>query len=207
MSKNIIALVANADFPSSKELETSLRSIATVIAVDGGLRHCHRLGIVPNYIVGDFDSASSHLLSSYPKDIQRHIPDQSKTDLQKALTFALQLHPDRIVVFAAIGNRVDHTLTNLYLLSSHPGRIVFETDTESIYALEKKTSFKATLGQTISLLPIYGEVKGVTTRGLKWNLNCETLNKNFVGISNLCVEEEVEIEYRHGNLLMIVNRI
>ena len=40
---------------------------STVIAVDKGLEVCNKIGIVPDVIVGDFDSASSVVVGVYRK--------------------------------------------------------------------------------------------------------------------------------------------
>ncbi len=204
-SSSTLVLIANAHFSDSPHFRDVLRKEHALIAVDGGLRHCKRLGIIPELIIGDFDSASSILRSHYSSTPQLETPDPNKTDLEKALEYLIGFNPIRIIVFAALGNRIDHTLTNICLLTRYPAKVIFETDQEKIWALEKNTVLNCQPGQQLSLIPFNGEVTGVTTRGLRWNLDKGTLNKQFVGISNVCIEKDVLIEHQTGDLVLCLH--
>ncbi len=61
-------------------------------------------------------------------------------------------------------------------------------------------------GTSLSLFPISGTVEGMTTKGLKYPLTKGTL-KNGVqdGSSNQTVKKTVEIEFKKGDLLLLVN--
>lgn len=60
------------------------------------------------------------------------------------------------------------------------------------------------MGTFISLIPL-GHVHGIKTKGLKYNLNNETLSANErTGSSNEALEKGlIEIEYKEGILLLM----
>ena len=87
------------------------------IVVDGALEITHRLGIKPDYIVGDFDTVNQELLEYYEKDIiLRHPPEKDQTDTELAIETALNAGCDSLVFFGATGSRLDHSLGNIFLL-------------------------------------------------------------------------------------------
>jgi thiamine pyrophosphokinase len=132
------ALVANGSIEDLHSIRKLIRTYDQVIAVDGGVGHCYAMGVVPSLIVGDLDSASSDLLSLFP-DVpkQRYPVDKDETDLEIAIIEALKRGALAVTVFGATGNRVDHTLGNLFLLLKYPEKVKLETETEMIYAIEK----------------------------------------------------------------------
>jgi thiamine pyrophosphokinase len=87
---NRVAFIANGPLADSQDLVTDLlaeiRSHDIIVAVDGGVNHCHQLGVVPNLIIGDFDSVIPSLLSFY-SDVEtiRFPREKDKTDLQIAI--------------------------------------------------------------------------------------------------------------------------
>lgn len=201
-----IAIVANGIFDFASTIKKQLSSFSSVIAVDGGLRHCEALGITPNLIIGDFDSVTSELLNKFSHIEQKCYPtDKDKTDLEIAIEDAAYQKGAKISVFGAFGARMDHTLANAIIISRYPGNIFFETDQEIIFAIDKTVSLTCKIGQTISLIPLNGPAQGITTHGLKWELKNGVLDKNFVGISNVALKEKVTISVKKGDLLCCIN--
>lgn len=71
-----------------------------------------------------------------------------------------------------------------------------------------KVTFACQAGQTISLIPFNGPASGITTTGLKWELGSTSLSqldKDFVGISNVCMGETFSLQISQGQLLCIIN--
>jgi len=199
-----VAVIANGHF--SYSLLSAIKEFETLVAVDGGLVHCDRLSLTPSLIIGDFDSAPIELLKKYKTSAQLEALNQNKTDLEKTLEFLMSFPLEKITVFGALGHRIDHTLTNICLLTRYPGKVIFETESESLMALEKKSHISCKKEQTLSLIPFNGPAEGITTSGLKWNLTKGRLDKNFIGISNLCLEETLEIQFDSGDLVLCLNK-
>ena len=194
-----VALIANGEL--SPSLKPAIERHSHIIAIDGGLVHCHRLSITPDLIVGDFDSCPVDTLHHYTSVPKISLPtDKDQTDLEVGLEEAFKIGT-RVVLYGAWGGRVDHSLTNVLILLRYPGRLHLETENEILFAIEKETHLDTFIGQTISLIPIGGAALGITTSGLKWELKNGKLDQNFIGISNVCLQKRISIHISSGQLL------
>ena len=186
------------------------------IAADSGMEFFYRVGIRPQYIVGDFDSAKPEVLSYFRMQdgIQflEFQPEKDETDTELALKVAISLTPDEICVIGATGNRVDHVLGNIQLLckplaQNIPCALVDETN--RIRLVDKKLTMRKAdqFGHYISFLPLTTEAKGVTLRGFKYPLfdYCMT-SDNSLGVSNEIAEVTAEVGVKKGILIMIESR-
>lgn len=202
----MLTLVANGAPPALPFLQKLTQKSEGLVAIDGGLVTCDQAGLEPDLIFGDLDSAPAHLLKKYSHVPQIEAPDQNKTDLEKAITYLCNIYFESFTICGALGKRIDHTLLNLFLLAQHPDKIKFESEKECCFALPKTSELKCIKGQTLSLMPISSRVTGVTTSGLKWELNKATLNKKFVSLSNVCLQEKLTITFETGDLLIILEK-
>lgn len=100
-------------------------SFDKVFAVDKGLEYADCLELLPDYIVGDFDTVKRDVLSKYEKMIQtgecfalieQHPAKKNATDTELAARRAIELHPDSITIIGATGSRMDHFLMNVGVL-------------------------------------------------------------------------------------------
>ncbi len=199
------ALVANGSLGGDPRLGEILRGYSTLVAVDGGLNHCHSLGVTPHRIVGDFDSVDPAVLARYPTVPRTLFPrDKDQTDLELALQEVLGTGEETAVVYGALGRRTDHLLANLQLLRRYPARLFFEGEGERLFAITEHYRLACYPGQLLSLMAIGGPVEGVTTRGLKWELNHAVFNKDFFSVSNECLGHSVEISIAQGDLICYV---
>lgn len=90
-----------------------------MIAVDGGLKGAKELGLVPDVIVGDFDSVDPAVLAFYRKmeHIVWEVPaGKDDTDTELALKRAMAMGAGEIVILGATGGRLDHMIGNIQLL-------------------------------------------------------------------------------------------
>lgn len=206
MSYESAALVANGEIENFDLIAEKVRKYPYIVAVDGGLNHCRRMGIKPDLIAGDLDSASPDILKHY-EGVRKviHPVDKDLTDLEIALQEALSFKPEKITLFGALGNRTDHTLFNLILLSRYPGKLFLETEGEQLFVIDREVELDCFVGQVLSLLPLNGPVTGITTKGLKWELSHRKMDKHFMGISNVCLKPKVKISVGKGDLLCCLN--
>jgi thiamine pyrophosphokinase len=184
-----------------------------VIAADGGTVLANRLGITPSLIIGDLDSTLTDLVAMYSDlGIEIRPYDHNtkwETDTELALLAALDFSPKRIFVLGAIGGRLDHSLANVLLLT-HPtfaGRDVHILDGYNELFLAKPREWNSIKGHTndiVSLLPIGVAAEAVTTRGLQWPLEDETLAAGKArGVSNRISDPATAaVRYDAGQLLV-----
>lgn len=196
-----IAIVANGQIDSREIIRPLILSHSRIVAVDGGLVHCKNMNIKPDLIVGDFDSCPHDLLKEYadtPKITL--LKDKDETDLEAAIQ---EVGAKKVTLYAAWGQRIDHSLTNALLLSRYPGMRI-ETEREIVFAIDKKVQLDVFEGQIVSLIPINGPVTGIDTHGLKWELGDGKFDENFIGISNICLRKKIQISVKKGVLLCCV---
>jgi thiamine pyrophosphokinase len=184
-----------------------------LIAADGGARYCLELGLVPQLVIGDFDSLSADELEnliSQGARVERHPVDKDETDLELALRAAKRQKADEVIVLGALGERWDMSLANV-LLIAHPEfrrlRVRMLADGQQVMLVQPGASCVLTgsPGDTVSLLPLRGNAHGVKTDGLKYSLGEETLEFGYTrGISNVLLGETARITLDSGLLLCVL---
>ena len=90
------------------------------IAADSGMNFFYRTGLKPDWIIGDFDSASGEALEYFKgqTDISwiKLNPVKDDTDTESAIRKAIALGAEKITLLGATGTRIDHMLGNIELL-------------------------------------------------------------------------------------------
>src|SRR3989344_5885392 len=123
------ALIANGHIDFPNVLKPIILKHQRIVAIDGGLEQCHKMGIEPHLIVGDFDSCSEELLKHYPSIPKISLPqEKDETDLEVAMNHEFKQGAEEITLFAAWGKRIDHSLTNALFLSRYPTKAKLETE-------------------------------------------------------------------------------
>ena len=182
------------------------------IAADSGLDHALALGVTPDVVVGDSDSASAAALAlarSLEIAFISAPTDKDFTDTELALSHAVDLGAHRIIVVSAGGGRFDHAhglLTALF----HPewARIQIEAfiDTAHVFALHGPSSLQIT-GEKNSLVALHamnGIAHGISTEGLRWQLRNESLAPWVSrGVSNELTGTSGDISLQSGALLVV----
>lgn len=183
-----------------------------VITADKGLLYAKELGITPDIILGDFDSCKKDIMEEFSTDEKIIAPcEKDDTDTALAMIKAKEIGADEILLIGATGTRLDHVLGNLGQLvfaQKHgmKAQIVDENNRIQVLEHEHLISKEKQFGKYVSFLPIY-EVKGVTLKGFKYPLYEHTLVfHESLAISNEIKEEQGEISYKEGCLLMIESR-
>lgn len=187
---------------------------AVVYAVDGGLAVADVAGVMPDYLVGDFDTADAGLVERYEKTCVtiRHLPEKDATDTELAIDEAIACGAEEVILLGATGSRMDHTLANVHMLFKMRLRgvrayILNENNRISLHRESFQRQKADLFGTYVSFLPFWGDVSGVTLKGLKYPLENMTLTAgNSLGISNEAVEEKIGVFFESGYLLMIESR-
>ena len=197
-----IAIIANGFLPEHPHLREEILACRKKIAVDGGMHHLDKMGIIPDLWIGDFDSASADLEQKY-----HHIPrkifsvDKDLSDTELAIQEALHFTPTRIFLFAGLGSRLDHSLSNLLLLGKYTDILYLVSESEISFAFTKNLLLSSTPGQRFSFLPLFGPVKVTKSEGLRWPLSKMTLSYHQISLSNEAISPRIEVKLSKGILL------
>jgi thiamine pyrophosphokinase len=187
MSSPYVAIVANGEFPQSKELQNILVNANIIIACDGAIDKLLFYNITPNYIIGDCDSLSITVRTTFADRIVI-IDEQNNNDLTKAVNFAAQHNLNHILIFGASGLREDHTLANISLLAKYIDiipNIVIISDFGIFTAYNASTNYNISTipKQQISFFTLDFATQ-VTCPELKWPLVNYQFESLFSGTLN-----------------------
>lgn len=178
-----------------------------IIAADGGLRHLEKLGLIPNVIIGDFDS-----LEYVPQGAEVYPVEKDDTDSMLAVKLGLQKGFRDFILYGTLdGPRLDHTVANYQLLkylTEHGARGVLVGLTFCATVVENgEIHFGTNHAGDISVFCIGPEAKGVSIRGLFYELEKGTLSSGFpLGVSNHFTEKEASVSVEQGALLVLWRR-
>ena len=179
---------------------------ALVIAADGGLRHTQALGLVPDIILGDFDS-----LGYVPADSRVYPVEKDDTDAMLAVRVGLERGCDRFLFYGAMdGPRLDHTVANfqtLAFLSTHGARgWLIGRDYIATVLREEEIAFSEEAAGILSLFCL-GASAEVSIEGLKYGLDRGTLTPDFpLGVSNHFEGRPARITVHSGLVLALWDR-
>lgn len=188
-----------------------------IIAADSGMEFFYRNGLVPDEIVGDFDSVTAGILEFFRENnpqikIRKFQPEKDETDTELALRTAINAGCKKIWLLGAIGTRLDHVLGNIHLLGmamEQECECIILDSCNRIRMLQHgmKILREEQYGEYISLFPFTPTVKGLTLRGFKYPLEKYELQcYHSLGVSNEISQEEAEISFEEGVLLMVESR-
>ncbi|HEX5837359.1 MAG TPA: thiamine diphosphokinase [Anaerolineales bacterium] len=207
-----ILIFANGELPNLDKARSLAQTGDYIICADGGTRHALALGLQPDLIVGDLDSAEPAQLQELQKanvTIESFSHDKDETDLELAINRALALKSNKIVIIAALGGRLDQTLANITLLTDDrltKFDIRLDDGVEEVLLCRDQVEVHGRGGDIVSLIPWQGAVTGVLTEHLRWPLRRETLYPDRTrGVSNEMLAESASIAIEDG-LLLVVHR-
>ncbi len=188
-----------------------------LIAADRGLTFLDRHNIVPDLIVGDFDSVRAgyeqEYLSAHP-DVEVHEFNWEKdmTDTEIAAVEAADRGCVRIDILGATGTRFDHMLGALQVLSllkdrGVNGQILDPCNRISIH--EKCIRIRKAMqwGKYVSLFAWGGDVNDVQMKGFHFTLKGAGITSSgTLTVSNQIEDEEAEVIFPAGRLVMVESK-
>ncbi len=187
-----------------------------IIACDRGYESCLALGLKPDLVVGDFDSASEGTLEraiSSGVDLVRLNPIKDDTDMEAALGVAIERTSprDKIYLMGGTGTRLDHVMGNIALIGKGilADRAVTMVDSHNLIQMigagetlqiKKESQF----GKYVSVFPYMEIVNGLTMTGFKYPLSNEKVEGfNTLTVSNELLADIGEISIKTGKLIIM----
>ena len=174
---------------------------ALIIAADGGLRHTLSLGLTPDVILGDFDS-----LGYVPEGAQVFPVEKDDTDTMLACDMAIQRGARRITILGGTGGRIDHSLSNLFLLEKWKVRgidlVLCDGDNRVRVLLNETALLRADGFRYFSLIAL--EPATVSVSGCKYPLhNASLIRTEPYAVSNEITDDAAQITVSGGAVLLI----
>lgn len=203
-------IISGGTTPSYKLLHKELETSSYLICADSGANCVYNYNMCPNFIVGDLDSIDVEALSYFKNkkvDILEYPPDKDFTDTEIAINKAIDLGVTEIVLLGCTGSRLDHMLGNIGLLLKCLKLGVAATvkdDNNILLMTDKSIVINGKKGDTFSLLPYGDSIYDLSIAGAKYNLKGVKLELgSALTVSNEFLEEEVQITFKKGILLII----
>ncbi len=224
-----LVIVGGGSRPEPLMLKEACSQAEVVLAADRGGQWLLECGIVPDVLLGDFDSIDAGALASLQGNGHtrwvRHRTDKDQTDMELCVEEALQMGVDSVQIFGATGTRMDHSLANLLLL--HPfvkagveawiidrhNRVRMAGVLTSAGEECAKTAgpFQVRLqgikGFKVSLIALSPVVTDVTTVGLLYDMRGRNLPfGSTLAVSNEFKEERAEVRFNDGLMLLLLSK-
>ena len=175
-----------------------------IIAADGGCAYLEKAGLVPDIMIGDFDS-----LGYVPKgnEVIKLNPVKDITDMDAAVSVGIERGYTEFHLYGACGGRFDHTLANIQLVASlaqKNKKAYIHGETIITAVSNGEITFDKDCKGYISVFSHSDKAVGVSIQGLKYTLdNAEFSNVFPLGVSNEFVGAESRISVENGTLLIV----
>lgn len=198
-------VIGGADIGRYDRIRSCLRTDDFYICCDSGLKHREGLGIVPDLIVGDFDSCEN----PHTETETIVLPcEKDDTDTVFAVKEALARGFQQFLLVGVIGGRLDHTLGNVSLLLMLHARGKAAAAVDDYSEMEIVSNLPVQIDDRyafFSLLNISGTAQGITIKNAKYPLQDAEITCEYqYGISNEVLPgRTAEVSVENGRLLLI----
>lgn len=206
--ENSALIVCNGAPPRVSLLKKLWGEVRLRLCADGGANFVCAHDLIPDQVIGDMDSISNESIRRIGEDRLIRVNEQDTNDADKTIRYCLENKIEQVHLLGVAGRRCDQFLANLELLYKYALelKIVLWTDLEKMEVVENTWEESMPVGTTVSLLPLFGKVDGITTEGLAFPLTGQSLElgKAPTGVSNQSDASTVRISVEAGKLLVVV---
>ena len=188
-----------------------------LIAADRGLTFLERHGIVPELVVGDFDSVQDgyveqYLLSHPEVEVQEYSWEKDWTDTEIAARSAVERGCKRVDLLGVTGTRIDHMMGSIQLLAmlsemGVTGRILDPYNRITMHRESFRIQKEDQWGKYVSFFAWGGDVCNVTLSGFHFPMKDGRITSSrTLTVSNQIEEESAEVTFSKGMLLMVESK-
>ena len=182
-------------------------SCDVVIACDRGYLYALKMGIRPDLVIGDFDSAPA---PDTDIPVERHPVRKDDTDTMLAVKRALEKGCDQITVACAFGGRLDHTFANIQAgaYAAERGAVVrlCGVDTEAWVFSNRVLDFPRRGGYSFSVFSVT-DLASVTIAGAEYGCDRLEIRNTFpIGISNEWSADSITVA-AHSGIVMVMESL
>ena len=195
------SIIGSGNIKDYDYIRSLLKEDDCIICADGGYNHAKKMELTPQVVIGDMDS-----ITDFCGDVEviKYPCDKDFTDGELCVKYAKEHGVDELILIGMTSERLDHTLSNIMMLSAFCNAKIVDEANE-IYFLRNRLTVENKKGKTLSIIPINGDMEGITTEGLLYPLNNETLYFGECrGNSNVITEDKCEIRVQKGMGLAVL---
>jgi thiamine pyrophosphokinase len=207
-----VIIISGGKPPSKELIIQEVTEDTFLIAADSGANCLYDYNIMPDLLLGDFDSIDKKVLDYFKKSnctLDIYPTEKDYTDTEIAVKKALSMKPDEIILLGCTGSRVDHLLGNIGMLKiclEDGVNAYIKDENNNIRLIDTSTSLKGTEGEIFSLQAYGDEIIGLTIEGAKYSLNNYNLKiGESVTISNEFVGNIVKLKFISGTMMIILS--
>ena len=211
--KNRAVIIAGGEINDDLAL-SFIQEDSYIIAADRGLDFLARHDILPDLVVGDFDSAREETAAGFREEhpgieVREYNWEKDYTDLEIAAVAAADRGAGEIVILGATGTRLDHMIGGIQTLAllldrGCRGIIVDPCNRVTLHDEPFTIRRESQWGKYVSLFAWGGPVTGITLKGFHFPMENGTLtNSGTLAISNQIEADEAEVCFEKGRLLLI----
>ena len=202
--KNRCVIVGGGDC-STDILKLNINCNDYIICADSGFDAVFTTGIIPDLLIGDFDS-----IRKIPDDVETiALPvEKDITDCEAAYLEGVKRGYKDFLILGGTGGRFEHTFANISLMAraSKEGNTFSIIDEKHIFRSVTNSSLKLsfTSDKQISVFAFGRKAYGVCEKGFHYPLDNFTLDPFVpIGISNDITSDYGEIIVEDGTIIVI----
>lgn len=190
-----------------------------VIGVDRGVEFLYYHQVMPDYIVGDFDSTKGEIRDYYKNEtnvpVREFNPVKDASDTEIAIRLAMTLGSKELIILGATGGRIDHLWANVQslMIPFKAGIDAKILDSQNLITIigdgETRIKRGEAFGTYFSVFPLGEDVFGFNISGAKYPLKNHTLTPyNSLCVSNQIAEDsdEAVISFPSGRVILMETR-
>lgn len=194
-----------------KTLKLNIEDSDLVIAADKGLLTVIKLGIEPDFIIGDFDSLKETPIG---ENVIKHPIIKDDTDSLLCVKKGFECGYQHFEFYGCLGKRIDHTLANIqtatFIAENGGTSIFYDTDNDTALTVIKNNSieFSENCNGKISIFSLSDKSTEVNISGLFYELDNTHLSSTFpLGVSNEFNNKKAVINVGNGTLCIIWDNV
>lgn len=198
-------IIGGAEIKNYNKIQDYLGKDDFYIFCDSGLKHMEPLHLTPDLIIGDFDSWSNPKPDAETIVLPREKDD---TDTVYAIKEAINRGFETFLLIGAAGQRLDHTLVNVYallMLDSSGKKAKLIDDYSEMEIVSQSPAYISDTFPYFSLLNLSGTAKGITIENTKFPLTDGEITSEYqYATSNEVLPgETAKVTITNGKLLLI----
>lgn len=182
-----------------------------IICADRGYAYCSSINVIPDLVLGDFDSYSGKVS---PKcEILRYPIEKDDTDTMLAVKEAIRRGYQEILMVGMLGGRLDHTLANIQTLvyavqHGESAQIIDKGCRITVIKDNQSVTIPYERGFHFSVFCHSDKAQGVSIRHAKYELEDADITNGFpIGVSNAFLPgEDAQVSVKKGILVIVANQ-